>query len=160
MSTKNDAEVILNGKVCRLSGYESEDYLQKIASYINGKIRTLEEMESYSRLGQDIKNILLNINIADDYFKAKKQADFIENDSESRDKQLYDVKHELVSAQLKIETLEKELSQLKDSYDHLEKENIKLEAELKSTKEVIAATTTHKRTRAKNETAEQENANE
>ena len=31
MSIKNDVEVIINGKVYRLSGYESEEYLQKIA---------------------------------------------------------------------------------------------------------------------------------
>ena len=38
MSPKTDTEVIIGGKVFTLSGYESEDYMQKIASYINGKI--------------------------------------------------------------------------------------------------------------------------
>ena len=38
MSSKNDTEVIIGGKVIRLSGYESEEYLQKVAAYINGKI--------------------------------------------------------------------------------------------------------------------------
>ena len=32
MSPKTDTEVIIGGKVFTLSGYESEDYMQKIAS--------------------------------------------------------------------------------------------------------------------------------
>lgn len=31
MSTKTDTEVIIAGKVFTLSGYESEEYLQKVA---------------------------------------------------------------------------------------------------------------------------------
>ena len=41
MSSKTDTEVIIGGKVFTLSGYESEEYLQKVASYINNKIRLL-----------------------------------------------------------------------------------------------------------------------
>ena len=38
MSAKTNAEVVIGGKVYTLSGFESEEYLQKIASYINTKI--------------------------------------------------------------------------------------------------------------------------
>ena len=34
MSPKTDTEVIIGGKVFTLSGYESEEYMQKIASSI------------------------------------------------------------------------------------------------------------------------------
>ena len=34
MSSKNNTEVILGGKVFTLSGYESEEYLQKVASIL------------------------------------------------------------------------------------------------------------------------------
>ena len=37
-SSKTDTEVIIGGKMFTLSGYESEEYLQKVASYINNKI--------------------------------------------------------------------------------------------------------------------------
>lgn len=85
MSTKNDAEVIINGKVYRLSRNESPEYLQKIATYVNKKINSFAAEENYSRLSQEMKNVLLDINIADDYFKAKNQAESIQTDSESRD---------------------------------------------------------------------------
>ena len=38
MAAKTDAEVIIGGKVLTLCGYESEEYLQKVASYINNKL--------------------------------------------------------------------------------------------------------------------------
>ena len=33
MSAKTSAEVVIDGKVYTLSGYEGEEYLQKVASY-------------------------------------------------------------------------------------------------------------------------------
>ena len=38
MAEKTSAEVVIGGKVYTLSGYESEEYLQKIALYINNKM--------------------------------------------------------------------------------------------------------------------------
>ena len=73
MSSKTDTEVIIGGKVFTLSGYESEEYLQKVASYINNKITEYNKNESFKRLTLDMQNVLLQLNIADDYFKAKKQ---------------------------------------------------------------------------------------
>ena len=137
MSTKNDAEVIINGKVYRLSGYESPEYLQKIATYVNKKINSFAAEENYSRLSQEMKNVLLDINIADDYFKAKNQAESIQTDSESRDRQLYDVKHELVTARPRIDTLEQELEELHRQMESKEKENRHLSAELESAMELM-----------------------
>ena len=37
MATKSNAEVVIGGKVYTLSGYESVDYLQKVATFINKK---------------------------------------------------------------------------------------------------------------------------
>lgn len=37
MSAKTDTEVIIDGKVFTISGYESEEYLQKVASYKIGR---------------------------------------------------------------------------------------------------------------------------
>ena len=49
MSAKTSAEVVIDGKVYTLSGYEGEEYLQKVASYINGKIN---EFTSIGRLSE------------------------------------------------------------------------------------------------------------
>lgn len=130
MSSKNDTEVIINGKIYTLSGYESEEYLQKVAAYINNKINEFKGIDGYKRLNVDMQRILLELNIADDYFKAKKQADAIEGELHSKDKQLYDVKHELIAAQIQVETLERENEELKNKLNENQLKIVKLETEL------------------------------
>ena len=46
--------------------------------------------------------------------KQKKQGDSLESDIELKDKEMYDLKHELISAQIKLENAEKELAKLKE----------------------------------------------
>ena len=47
MAVKTDTEVIIGGRVLTLSGYESEEYLQKVASYINNKLAEYNRVESF-----------------------------------------------------------------------------------------------------------------
>ncbi|MCI6242715.1 MAG: cell division protein ZapA [Agathobacter sp.] len=119
MSAKTSTEVVIDGKVYTLSGYEGEDYLQKVASYINGKISELEAVEEYRHITPNMKNTLIQLNIADDYFKAKNQIEKLERDIENKDKEIYDLKHDLISNQVKTETAE-------ESMKNLEKENKEL----------------------------------
>lgn len=158
MSSKNNTEVIIDGRIFTLSGYESEEYLQKVAAYINNKISEFKKDESYKRQNIDVQKALLDLNIADDYFKAKKQADALENDLESKDKQLYEIKHELIAAQIKLETGEKEQEDLKKQVSDLQKDIIRLETRIcemkeNQTKETKAAgrrTSTGKSSQSKN----------
>lgn len=107
MASKNDTEVIIGGKVITLSGYESEEYLQKVATYINNKVLEYNKIESFRRQPLEMQSILLQLNIADDYFKAKKLIESLEEEIEAKDKELYDLKHELIASQIKLETKEK-----------------------------------------------------
>ena len=50
MSAKTNAEVVIDGKVYTLSGYENEEYLQKVAAYINNKIAEFDDMDEYKHL--------------------------------------------------------------------------------------------------------------
>ena len=132
MSPKTDTEVIIGGKVFTLSGYESEDYMQKIASYINGKITEYGKLDGFRRQPLDKQNILLQLNIADDYFKAKKQISILEEELQGKEKELYDLKHELISAQIKLENAEKELAKMKEENNDLQMQIVKLETEMKN----------------------------
>lgn len=107
MSTKTDTEVIIAGKVFTLSGYESEEYLQRVASYINNKIAEYNKIDSFRRQPMDTQNVLLQLNIADDYFKAKKQIGILEEDLKSKNDEVYALKHDLIAAQMKLENTEK-----------------------------------------------------
>ena len=55
MAVKNTAKVIIGGKIITLGGYESEEYFQKVASYINKKMDELSGMPSYSRQPMETK---------------------------------------------------------------------------------------------------------
>lgn len=103
MNSKTDVNVLIGGKLYTLSGYESEEYLQKVASYINKKIDEYNKMDSYRRQPSDKQAVLLQLNIADDYFKAKRQISILEDDLKAKEKELYDLKHELISAQIRLE---------------------------------------------------------
>ncbi len=134
MASKTDTEVIIGGRVFTLCGYESEEYLQKVASYINNKLVEYGKVDSFRRQNVDMQNVLLQLNIADDFFKAKKQISAMEEDMEAKEKELYDLKHELIAAQIKLENCEKSLKSLRDENHEKDKKIIRLETELKEHK--------------------------
>lgn len=131
MSSKTDTEVIIGGKVFTLSGYESEEYLQKVASYINNKLNEYNKVESFRRQPMDTQGVLLQLNIADDYFKAKRQLSELEEDLQAKEKELYDLKHELISTQIKLESSEEQVKELQQSQADDAKKIVQLETELK-----------------------------
>ncbi len=134
MSTKTDAEVIIGGKVFTLSGYESEEYLQKVASYINNKVTEYGKVDSFRRQPLDTQNVLLQINIADDYFKAKQQISLLEEELQNKEKEMYDLKHELIASQIKLENTEKNVKNLQAEATENVKKMIRMETELKEFK--------------------------
>ena len=131
VSSKIDTEVIIGGKVFTLSGYESEEYLQKVASYINNKVNEYSKVDSFRRQPLDRQSVLLQLNIADDYFKAKQQIALLEEKLQEKEKEMYDLKHELISAQIKLENSESQVKELQNELNENAKKIIRLETELK-----------------------------
>ncbi len=124
MSSKTDTEVIT------LSGYESEEYLQKVASYINNKVNEYGKADNFRRLPLDTQNVLLQLNIADDYFKAKQQISLLEEELKNKEKEMYDLKHELIASQIKLENTEKNVKNLQLDANENAKKIVRLETEL------------------------------
>lgn len=129
MSTKTDTEVIIAGKVFTLSGYESEEYLQKVASYINNKVAEYNKVDSFKRQSLDTQNVLLQLNIADDYFKAKKQISLLEEELQNKEKEMYNLKHELIASQIKLENTEKNVKNLQKEINENAKKMVRMETE-------------------------------
>ena len=130
-SSKNYTEVLIGGKVFTLSGFESEDYLQKVSTYLNHKIEECTSSDGYRKQSAEARSVLLALNIADDYFKAKKQISILEEELQGKEKELYDLKHELISAQIKLENAEKQGKELQKQLDEDAKKIVRLETELK-----------------------------
>ena len=131
MAVKTDTEVIIGGKVFTLSGYESEEYLQKVASYINNKMNEYNKVDAFRRQPFERQSVLLQLNIADDYFKAKKQIDMFEEEIKAKEKELYDLKHELISTQIKLENLEKNNRNMQLELNENAKKIVRLETEIR-----------------------------
>lgn len=134
MSAKTDTEVIIGGKVLTVSGNESAEYLQKVAAYINNKVNEYAKMDSFKRQSVDKQNMLIQLNIADDYFKAKKQIELLEQDLKAKDNELYDLKHELIATQIKLDNTSKSLKEAQETLNKNSKQIVRLETELKESK--------------------------
>ena len=130
MAAKTSAEVVIDGKVYTLSGYEGEEYLQKVAAYINNKISEFDGIEDYRHIPLNMKNTLIQLNIADDYFKAKAQVEKLELDLEAKEREIYNLKHDLISNQVQTETNTQRIEELEAENKELLLNKTKLEAAL------------------------------
>ncbi|MCR4842811.1 MAG: cell division protein ZapA [Eubacterium sp.] len=126
MSNKTSVEVLIGGKIYELAGFESEEYLQRVASFINSKISELDEVEANRRMPADMKAVLIELNLADSYFKTKKTADNLDVDLQEKEKELYDLRHDMVTIQMKTESLEKTIARLQEDNKELTIENARL----------------------------------
>lgn len=129
MAVKNTTQVLIGGKIVTLSGYESEEYLQKVANYMNNKLTELGQIPGYNRQTLETRHTLLSLNIADDYFKAKRQAEMYEEELEAKDMEMYDLKHDLINGQIELDKVKKivhdkdgEILELQKKAEELEKE--------------------------------------
>lgn len=130
MNKRTDIEVIINNKRYTLRGYESEEYLQKVATYINNKYAEFKKQDFYRSLDTEMRNVLMNINIADDFFKLKKQQEQIEAESDKKSEEIFDLKHEIILLQTKLESAQNELAATKSEHLEEQKKVIRLETEL------------------------------
>lgn len=110
MSDKNVQEVLIDGKIYRLGGYESQEYLQKVGVYINNLLDQMREMDSWRKLSGDERHVLTQINIADDYFKAQKRIEELEDEALAKEKELYELKHQLASLRVQYDEQESQLA--------------------------------------------------
>lgn len=130
MNKYNDIEVIINNKRYTLSGYESEEYLHRVASYINNKHAQLRNKDAYKFLDTDLKNILIQINIADDYYKTLDKLNELKKENESKSNEIYDIRHELISSRTMLDAANKEIEELKKELNESQKKIVRLETEL------------------------------
>ena len=129
MDTKNYAQVLIDGKIYTLTGSEGEAYLQKTASYVNEKLTAMRKLPGFGKQNSDYQMAMLGLNVADDYFKAREEADRAVSERDAREKEVYSLKHELVGTQMKLEAVLKDLEERQRELEQLQKKAASLEAE-------------------------------
>ncbi len=106
MTQKNEVEVVIDGKVLKMSGTEDEMQIQRVASCVNRMIKKLEGTEVYHGLPTDMKPLLIELNIAEELIRSQERVKELESDLQLKENELSEVKQSLVDAQLKLERLE------------------------------------------------------
>ena len=126
MEERSELSVVIDGKVYRLSG-GSDIYLQKLASYVDGKIRELKKQPGYNKLSTEYRDILLALNITEELFKLRDEIEVFNQDSRDREQELYELKQEVVDKKLQIDTANKLVEDYKTKVNDLQKRMIGLE---------------------------------
>lgn len=130
MTKKNDTEVLIGGRKYTMYGVESNEYLQQVASYINDKIAQFKENDAYQLMDMELRNVLLAINIADDYFKTAEELQEIKEEGKMKDKQMLDMKHENIRLQDQMKELESGKKEIETELREAEKKIVELETRL------------------------------
>ena len=136
MDTKNYAEVLIDGKIYTLGGAEDENYLQRVASYINEKTAQMKRQEGFSKQSQEYQAVMIELNLADDYFKATSRADISEQQRDEMEHESYSLKHELVTTQLRLENTAKDLEEKTEELAKVKRELERVKEELQQIKAV------------------------
>lgn len=103
MEKKNYTEVLIDGNIYTLGGSEEQEYLQKVAAYINQKIGILKAQPGFTRQNKDYQEVTIYLNLADDYFKTLLEAKKLRTQKDELEKEVYSLKHELISLQMQLD---------------------------------------------------------
>lgn len=106
MKEKNLFNITLAGKSYTLAGEESSEYLRRVADYIEHKYAEYSANISFRTQPMDMQHVMLEVNVADDYFKCREQLDIMVRKLEEQSAEMDRMKNTLVSMQVKYENLE------------------------------------------------------
>ena len=122
----NNTSVVIDGKVYRIAG-ASPDHMQKIASYVDTKIRELKLSTGYNRLPADYKDILLADNITEELFQAREEMSVYNQENLDNGRELDRLKQEIVDKEMRLDTANNLVIEYKTKVNELQKRIIELE---------------------------------
>lgn len=122
MSPKNNTKVLIGGTVYTLSGEESEEYIQRVALYINNKMDELKQSNNGQMLNSRLLNVLLGINIADDLFKERDDNQIHLDKILDKEQEITTLNEQLASKDKVKSDLEKKITELENAIQSYKKE--------------------------------------
>lgn len=93
-------DVIIDGKVYSIE-HSDDDYARRLSAYLNSKYEEFSEVEGFKRRSSDYKNMMVQINIADDYLKCRDENRRLKEIVDDYEHQIYKLKHEIITLRLK-----------------------------------------------------------
>jgi cell division protein ZapA len=88
MNEMNRIKVLIDENVYELSSPESPEYIQKVAGYIDKKIKSVYSVKSEGSMNPRLKTLFISLNIADDLFKEKSEVERLQKRLEELEKSL------------------------------------------------------------------------
>ncbi len=110
MDNYNKVEVVICGEVVTLVGTESEEYILRLAKYIDKKILDVTKNKPALSVNSHLRTTFIAINIADDYFKEIERNKELLEQSDA-------MTQEIAQLKARVKTLEDELAASKDELD-------------------------------------------
>ncbi|ANW99861.1 cell division protein ZapA [Thermoclostridium stercorarium subsp. thermolacticum DSM 2910] len=132
MAGKNKVNVRIAGNEYTVCGYESPEYMQRVALYVDQKVT--EIMKANQALSTSMASILSAINVVDDMFKLAEAKDALEKELES-------VKRELQQVKQERDMLSQQLQKANEENKHLLLELTRCETELSEVRNSLAKAT-------------------
>jgi len=111
MVQMNRIKVVIDNVVYELSSGESVEYIQTVANYIDRKIKSIYSAKSEGAINPSLRTLFVSLNIADDLFKEKDKVKELEREAVG---------------------LRKEIAELKEKNERLEKGQGNVKAEVKT----------------------------
>ena len=132
MADVNETQVIIAGKVLTLTGYETAEYTQKVANYINKKMDECRNAVSFRSQNKETQMLLVALNIADDYMKISEKLKENEQLIKDKDTEIYNLKHDVITIQGRLDKADDQVRTLQDKMAESSKKLIQLDAKLRT----------------------------
>ena len=79
-NTTTTCEVIVDGKRLMLSSEKNIEHLNRIAVYLNGKIKQVKSQQFYRSISKENADTIVELNLADDVISLKTQIEDLEEE--------------------------------------------------------------------------------
>lgn len=124
MKEAKPVKVVIDSEVYELASDENPEYVQMVATYIDGKIKEIYKKRNNIYINTKLKSLFISLNIADDLFKERKNTETIKKENKDLNDSLVDYMDENAK-------LLQENAMLKEKVEILEKEMIDVKKELR-----------------------------
>ncbi len=112
---RNSTDVIIEDKMYTISTDRDAAYVRGLAEYINEKMELLHRQPEYSKQPNGVRQMIVLMNMADDYCRMKQQAEEAQKRYEQQETEFYNMKREMVNMQLAMANMKGELEEKKQS---------------------------------------------
>lgn len=124
---RSQIEVVIDGKVFKLAGTLGESSIQRIATYVDSKIKELKQTGGYEKLNPDYKNVLLALNITEELFRLQDEMSVYSQEQKELQQELYTLKQTISDKDLRLDTANKLVIEYKTKVNELQRKIIQLE---------------------------------